>query len=188
MNLIEKAVLPLKVDAIERATKEAKEYVAKITAALEAADGDVNIVAPYPFMHSGLNQFQRMAALRRHEQVHALVTADPNRKSRHGMNDPYYAVMDEAKINRFIQDRIDGAIADYDSFVAKLITKIGDVTSARLSGNHVWSYSILIVTKPDGEEQAWKTQQIVNVSKLGRYFNQWPSRKMKRVPKLEEAA
>jgi hypothetical protein len=35
------------------------------------------------------------------------------------------------------------------------------------------------VTK-GGTVERWKTQQIVNVSRLGKLFNQWPTRQLQR--------
>ena len=87
--------------------------------------------------------------------------------------------MSEAKIDRFVAARKEQAAAEYDAFIAKLVKKIGPVVTAELDGNHVWSHSILTVVLKSGEQQRWKTQQITNISKYGKHFNQWPSRKMK---------
>ena len=43
----------------------------------------------------------------------------------------------------------------------------------------MWSYSFLYVTTPSNGDQCWKTQQIINQSKLGKLFNQFPTRKIK---------
>ena len=94
------------------------------------------------------------------------------------MNDPVPVKMDREEIARFIKNSKEEAAAQYDAFVAKLIRKIGVVETAELTGNHVWSYSYLNVTKADGTKESWKTQMIVNVSKLGKLFNQWPTRKV----------
>lgn len=82
---------------------------------------------------------------------------------------------------RFIKAAKEEANVSFDKYVAKMISKIGDVDSAELSNvyaNNVWGYSILTVVK-DGVKTNWKTQQIINCSKLGNLFNQWPTRKMK---------
>jgi hypothetical protein len=113
----------------------------------------------------------------------SLVTLHPARKMAPGL-----ASRIVGKVRRFIKQRMEWAAADYDAFVIKLVKKIGEVKKAELHGNHVWGYSTLIVTIPDGEVQAWKTQQIVNHSKLGKPFNQWPTRRMKKVPDLKKKA
>jgi uncharacterized protein YfeS len=70
---------------------------------------------------------------------------------------------------------------DFDSYATKLAKKIDlHIISARLEGQ-LWSYSYLTVTVDvNGEEenQVWKTQMILNVSCLGKLFNQWPTRKV----------
>lgn len=48
MNAIEKAVSPLKTDAVERAEQAAKEMVKKIEESLAAVGWDMDKVAPYP--------------------------------------------------------------------------------------------------------------------------------------------
>jgi hypothetical protein len=82
-------------------------------------------------------------------------------------------------VERFITRAKEDAAAQYDSYVQKLIGKIGEVTAASLDGDHVWGFSYLTVTLPNGKKEVWKTQMIVNISKLGKLFNQFPTRKMK---------
>jgi hypothetical protein len=65
----------------------------------------------------------------------------------------------------------------YDAYVAKMISKVGEVTKANMqTASHVWGYSVLEVTTITGDEQIWTTQQIVNCSVHGKLFNQWPTR------------
>lgn len=81
----------------------------------------------------------------------------------------------------FLKETEESASLEFDKYVAKMISKIGEVESAELKSifdNDIWGYSFLNVVK-DGEAMSWKTQQIINVSKLGKMFNQWPTRKMK---------
>lgn len=82
------------------------------------------------------------------------------------------------KVERFVADAAKEAELAYTSFIAKLEKKVGECDSATLEGDHVWGHSTLIVVKGEQVER-WRTQQIVNVSKLGRPFNQWPTRKLK---------
>ena len=67
--------------------------------------------------------------------------------------------------------------SSFDAYVEKLISKIGDCDSAELTG-HLWTHSVLTIVKGSNTEQ-WKTQMIINVSCLGKLFNQFPTRKMK---------
>lgn len=89
-----------------------------------------------------------------------------------------YADIDSEKCKKFVEEARKNAAEQYDLFVEKLNQKIGVAITARLEGNHVWSYSFLYVTTPTGD-QCWKTQQIINQSKYGKLFNQFPSRKVK---------
>ncbi len=87
--------------------------------------------------------------------------------------------MDQNGIDRFISNSEQDAALQYDAFICKMVAKVGDVTDATLQGDHVWSHSILTVTLPDGSQQRWKTQQIVNYSVYGTPYLQWPSRIVK---------
>lgn len=175
MNKIEKAVMPLKKDAIKRAEQESLKIIEKVRKALEEAGNDLQIVAPYPdSMRMGRNEFM---AVQSKYKIYRYLTQ--NRGCTRRPKEPEYADMCQEYIDRFIEESKETAAFQYDTFVVKLIGKIGDVTKADLDGNHVWGYSFLNVVLPSGENQKWKTQQIVNISKLGRLFNQWPTRKVK---------
>ena len=69
------------------------------------------------------------------------------------------------------------------SFAAKLAGKVdGDsngasVVSATVSSVDLWSHSLLEVRLSDGSAQSWYTQMIINRSCLGKFFNQWPTRR-----------
>jgi hypothetical protein len=172
MNKIEKAVLPLKTDAIARAAQDAGALVAARLAKLEAAGWDLNEVAPKPSARN--DSRESYLGKQRLRQAYEMIVGHYTDGWR-DLAAPVYA--DEQKIGRFIELCKEGAAAQYDAFVAKLVTKIGPVTKANLNGNHVWACSILKVITESGETQNWKTQQIVNCSKLGTLFNQWPTRK-----------
>jgi hypothetical protein len=172
---IELAVAPLKDAAIERAEKDSLALIERCRQELEAGGFDLKVVAPYP-SSSGGGTFAYYMALARYQTFSAITKW---RKGSYNMAEPHYADINDTMCAKFVERRKREAAEQYDEFVAKLIGKIGHVKSADLDGNHVWSHSILTVTKLDGTIERWKTQQIVNVSKLGKHFNQWPTRKMK---------
>lgn len=179
VNCIAQAVAPLRADAIARAEKNARDRAEAILADLATYDWDLQKAAPYP--RSMMDRKAYVAQKRKRDIYNMLTSADGsrNRISR-SMNDPDYRLRDETKVNHFIEQCKEGAGLQYDAFVAKLTTKVGEgVTAATLNGNHVWGHSILLITKADGSTEKWKTQQIVNTSALGLLFNQWPSRKVK---------
>jgi hypothetical protein len=174
-NVIEKAVNPLKKDAMDRAEKFAKETIAQVEKELVAAGNDLKIAAPYPdSWNMGRNEY--MMKLARYKLFQSLTLW---RKSGIGSQDPCYADMDAARCADFVEGARKDAEEQYKAFVAKLNHKIGPAKAARLEGNHVWFHSHLFVTTAKGEKQIWKTQMIVNVSKLGKVFNQFPTRQVK---------
>jgi Asp-tRNA(Asn)/Glu-tRNA(Gln) amidotransferase A subunit family amidase len=173
-NAIEAAVAPLKNDAIARAEQEATALIERLAEKLAANDWNVDLVAPQPnSMRDGRETYLRKQAQRRlYSSLFESV------KCSRSMRDPFEVKRNPEREARFIDGAKVDAAAQYDAFVAKLTQKIGECDSAVLSGNHVWGQSILTVTKGESSER-WKTQMIVNVSKLGKLFNQWPTRKVK---------
>jgi hypothetical protein len=87
--------------------------------------------------------------------------------------------LSDERVARRVQQTRDAMATDFDGYVNKLSTKIGEgVVSAEITGR-LWDYSTLTVTKNDGSVERWRTQQIINVSCLGKLFNQWPTRRSK---------
>jgi hypothetical protein len=173
-NKIELAVMPLKTAAIERAEKEAKELVVRYVINLANVGYDLSKVAPYPKSTMSRNDYAIAMARRSTYHMITKVVSGSRR-----MNEPEIVEVIPEYVVKFIETTKKDAAEQYDAFVAKLIIKIGDVNEATLVGDHVWSYSILTVTKAFGNTEKWKTQMIVNISKLGKLFNQWPTRKVK---------
>lgn len=175
MNPIEKVVLPLKKDAMNRAEQFAKETIESVRERLAAVDNDLHIAAPYP--SSSIARHQWEAAYRRYKLFSSLTEWRPNQIVR--PNGTCYADVSEKLSAKFINDAREDAALKYDLYVAKLNKKIGPVQDARLEGNHVWSFSFLYVTTVANNKECWKTQTIINTSKLGKVFNQFPTRKVK---------
>ncbi len=175
-NPIAAAVLPLKEDAMKRAEEYAREIVAKVREDLKAAGNDLIVCAPYP---SG-NQ-SRASYFMMESRYRLFASLCVWRKSSYMMHEPHFADVDSNRVAKFIKEARENAAFQYEAFILKLIAKIGPVYSAKLSGNHVWSFSFLTVEKASGIQttEIWKTQQIINVSKLGKVFAQWPTRKVK---------
>lgn len=79
----------------------------------------------------------------------------------------------------YIGRAVEMAAFEYDMFVWKLNEKIGAHKAASLEGSHVWAESTLTITKDDDSEEKWKTKSIINYSKYGNPFNQYPTRLIK---------
>lgn len=175
MNAIEQAVEPLKQQAIDLAEQQAEKTIAIVSKELAAANNDLQICAPYPKAWATTNYH---VAVAKYRTFRMLATT---RKGSHYVNEPVLADMDSEKIAQFIKDAKEQAAESFNAYVAKLNAKIGPVQAARLSETQaLWSYSFLHVVLPSGETQIWKTQIICNVSKLGKVFNQFPTRKVKK--------
>lgn len=174
MNPIEEAVMPLKTEAIARAEKDAKELIARVKKHLAECGWNLDTAAPRP--NTNMGRITYMMKMGTHN-LYASIT-EPTWATR-SLRDPDTRRPSAKREARFIKDAMELAAAQYDAFVRKLVDKIGACDGATLHGSHVWGHSFLVVTKGPTVER-WKTQQIVNVSKLGKIFNQWPSRKLKR--------
>jgi hypothetical protein len=167
------AVWSLRDDATDHAESEAAAQVERIRTQLEAAGGDLNAVAPRPNSRTD-GRTEYLSKQARRATFSRVTKADPARPSRY--NDATdFVVMSADGIARFIAAQREEAALQYDMFICKLSGKIGQCDAATLEGNHIWSHSILTVTKGATVER-WKTQQILNVSKLGNVFPQWPTR------------
>lgn len=175
MEPVGKVVWPLKAAAVARAAVEAQKVVDRVREELEAAGWDRNAVAPYP-SRMAYGSFNYEIARSKY-QLFSSLTREP--KYTGSMNGPKIVEMCDEYVAKFIAGAERDAAEQYDAFTCKLVAKVGDVTEATLEGDHIWGFSLLTVTTVAGEKQVWKTQQIVNVSKLGKLFNQWPTRKMK---------
>lgn len=172
-----RVVHPLKVVAVAHAHKSAEKVVERVRADLEANGWDRVKAAPYPQSNMGRAAHQMDLA-----KYNLYSTLTETAKASHRMGEPQICTMSDSGIARFIAQAEKDAAFQYDAFICKLVAKVGEVIDARLEGDHVWSHSILYVTKREGGEtfgERWKTQQIVNFSKFGSGFYQWPTRKVK---------
>jgi hypothetical protein len=162
---IAQAVEPLRSAAVDHAAAQASDLAARALAAYEADPNGTNLT------------YQQICSMGRTER--ALHDAKVARLRSLTVAKGGRFVRDEQKVADFIEAAKLAANNHYTSFIQKLEQKVGEHAAASLEGNHVWSSSILTVTKVDGSTEKWFTQQIMNVSKLGRPYPQWPSRKVK---------
>lgn len=176
-NPIVAAVMPLIDEARERGQRMAEDLIEQVRLDLAAAGNDVQQFAPYPrSTQHRRKDYERM--LMRYQLVRAITKPPAGFVApvRHGA--PEYREISGEACKHFIDQSRREAAEQYEAFVEKLVEKIGSCDSATLVGSHVWSSSLLTVRKGQRYEY-WRTKQIVNVSKLGRLFNQWPTRKIK---------
>jgi hypothetical protein len=178
-NPVYLAVMPLKEAAIARAEKHANEQVTSMTEALKTADWRINVVAPRPNSYR-MSRFEYKQCAGRRSMFDSITTDRKGQSVLMRYEDTERRVdLCDKRIANFISCAKKDAAAQYDAFVEKLVAKVGDVTAATLAGCHVWGHSVLTVVTAAGESQRWQTQMIMNVSCLGKLFNQWPTRKLK---------
>lgn len=80
--------------------------------------------------------------------------------------------------SEFVRNAEESAHVDYRSWVVKMASKVGkNVVSANMKGDP-WESSTLVVVTDDGEKQVWNTRMIINHSKYGKVFHQFPSRRI----------
>lgn len=170
------AVEPLLKDAEDAAAIAANEIIQKAMTDLESHGWDVEKCAPWPSsvgFKFGTPEYHSMKS--KHTLYRSLTRAvNPS----YVIGAPDIVVADQERHALFVKEARRNAAHQYESFICKLEDKIGGHSEAVLEGSHIWGYSILTVTTPEGV-QRWKTQTIINVSKLGKLFNQYPSRKVK---------
>lgn len=147
-------------------------------AQLEAAGWDIAVAAPRPRSNMPRTEYMRMKGLR--ESLYSITKIDESRYPngrRYGMNDPEYVVLCEDRIKALLHSTRAQTSMSFDSYVAKLAMKCGPgVILAECSGGSIWNDSLLTVTYEDGRRVIWHTMCILNVSVLGKVFNQWPTR------------
>ena len=173
------AVEPLLSQAEEAAEQYANKIIKNVMDDLATNGWDLQKCAPWPStvgIRMDHHDYQRMKAK---QSLYMSLTADNNPPNRsYQVGAPNIVKADPERQRLFIKEARCNAAHQYESFICKLEDKIGSHSAAELDGSHIWGHSILTVTTPEGI-QRWKTQTIINVSKLGKLFNQYPTRKVK---------
>jgi hypothetical protein len=179
-NPIAEAIAPQKTECVDRAEKAFINYVENTIKPLLAEHGyDINKAAPRP---SGMRDSRASYVFKQNfrAQIQNITESANNNEwgyRKHG--DPELVRISEERYARAIEQVRKDAGASFDAYVAKLTAKIGAGPVEASVVGRLWDYSILTVTMADGSIQKWRTQQILNVSCLGKVFNQWPTRRMK---------
>lgn len=182
-EIIGGAVAHLREPAMQRAEEECRNQVEHYRLALAASDWDLEVAYPYPdSMRVGGGEFRSMVA--RRNMAQRLTTPDAGRNSQfcRRPRDPHYRTWSPEAVEQLVTQARELAAQQYEAFIAKLVGKVeadGPVVEAILTGEHVWGRSILTVCHADGSVHKWHTEMIINTSKLGTLFNQWPTRKIK---------
>lgn len=171
-------VEPYRKAAVDAAIEKANEVVANLAKQLEQNGWDLNKVAPSPSTRGNITRKEYRAQQERFNFVVSLVKSTSNKY--YMKNEPYIVEMCPKKIEFYMHCTKLEAEAQYTKYIYKLTSRIGELVSAELDPNfrNLWYESHLIITRKDGTKETWKTKQIINVSCLGKLFNQWPTRKV----------
>ena len=179
MTPIATAVEVLKAPAVEAAREKARSILAAMKKQFEENGWDLNRVAPRPTIRDSRADYKSKTARRTRFEMVTLSHPDSPASYR-SSDEPRLRVWSPEAADKFVEDAARDAAIEFDKYVYKLQKKVGDVVDAKVTlCSGLWYQSILSVTKADNTAQNWKTQCIINVSKLGLVFNQWPTRLMK---------
>lgn len=175
-TVVAAAVEPLRAAAILRAQDYTRDRIAHYKQQLAANGWDVNAVAPRPHSRMSRSAYAQAGALRAFvTSIVDFVVAPPARTKDAPVIVEASPEREEHMINRAGRD----ASEDFDVYVNKLADKAGDgVVDAAITGCSLWEGSLLTVVYADRTTAVWKTQQIINISVLGKMFNQWPTRRL----------
>jgi hypothetical protein len=165
-DVVYQAVLPLKKAAQDRAEEQLRKAFANAGKLLARAEFKLSVVAPEPTEKYGSLEYD--AALARRSFFASFTKPVANGSD--------VVSVDLERIEQKVELERVMAGMSFDSFVHKLNLKINDTTlKATLSGSP-WSGSTLMVETKNKGTQVWYTKVIVNCSKLGKVFNQFPTR------------
>lgn len=168
-------IMPMKVNALELTEQRTRARIAALLTKLEENGGDMKIA--FPFNYSDYSDAGKEARAL-NEQVRRFTkdTEEVLSVDKYRTNN-YRRVANEEGIEHFVQNMRDLSANQYDAFICKMVGKVGEVDTASIEGNHVWGNSVLTVAK-GATTEVWHTQMIMNFSKYGLAFNQFPSRKI----------
>lgn len=175
-TVLERQLDKVRNEALQRAEAFARRQLEYVEAALQVAGMDLNVFAPRPNSHMSRSEY--FAATTKRAQA-VLMTERVGGASSRRHTDPHIVCFTDKSRQLYINDARRETEIAFDAFVVKLNARVGAHVACTVETgptNNPWGYSIISVTAPDGTVTRWKTQQILNVSKLGKLFNQWPTR------------
>lgn len=165
----------------------------RIVEKIEAHGWDLNAAFPTRYTSSH-NRHDRIAAQRTRDEHYAacVVTTNDPEKDPYGYgasipNTPTWVVLKDRDELAAARDKKAAAYARkfIDAYAVKLTAKVArddvryEIATVEYDGTaDPFSRSRLIVTG-SGARMVWNTRCIINVSCLGKVFNQWPTRKVR---------
>ncbi len=155
----------------KRAEEEATKHIDYLLDELKKANWDLDVIAPLP------DSIKRFSSWGTDSAKRNLFTSITDQATS-SVSFKYSGIRKKSasKRTKYINNAIANAAESYDNYVGKMVVKIGKpVVSATFTGDP-WHGSLLTVVTSDGGKQVWNTKMILNYSKYGAMFNQFPSR------------
>ncbi len=164
-------ITPMKEAAVARAVEYAEVRLRELAQGWIGTD--LNSLRPNARMSKGEYQ-----AAQQHYTLATRLMVVQKHEGIQRMNTPVIAIrINPHALAKLVKEAGEDAALAFDAYVAKLSAKVGACDSATVEGP-LWLTSVLTVSKGEKTER-WSTKQIINVSSLGKLFNQWPTRLMK---------
>lgn len=135
----------------------------------------------YDYPGSSLSRNRYLEQVRRYELAKAYTEPKPDVIQRGGWNSPLIVQVKPgvpAKLHAKAAEMAKAALIGYAEKLGAKIDASGieEVVYVKyVGGTNVWGWSHVVV---NWNEQFWRTKMIVNVSCLGKPFNQWPTRQV----------
>ena len=171
MKTIREAVSTQRQEVVDMAKNKMARLIERHKDELMKADMKYFAYAPRPSAGRDANYKEKLAL---HLFIRQIVSVESNTPATvESVADGF----NQQGIDRLIEQAGKEAAQGFEAYIKKLESKVGKYDSVDYFGD-LFSFSVLKVTK-DGVSESWKTQMIMNVSKYGKLFNQYPTRKVK---------
>lgn len=166
-KVLVKELETIRKEYVQVATQRTKEFVKMKLADLKNQGNDLSKLLP---KNIRTGEGKQLSIL------YNMITKQKGKRV--SLRDPDIRMVDKKGVDRYVKIGTQQAEDNFDAFVNKMVEKVGPVKKADLTGQ-IWTNALLTVTTKDNKTEKWKTQIILNFSKYGKMFNQFPTRKQK---------
>lgn len=181
VKILEEALAPLlnhSVAVTRLATEQKLEIIRK---RFETHGWDAGKAFPYPESRLSRAEFAEAKAL--YDFARAVTRSDTERQGVFA-TDPVFRLWDASAADRALALAKRTVREEFEAFVAKLAGKLGngvaEIKCRTPAPDGLWAFSEVEVKRANGTFETWRTQVVLNTSKYGRPFLQWPTRKISR--------
>jgi hypothetical protein len=177
LEILRQTTTPMRLATIELAEQRTRARAASVYSRIASMGGDIHAAYPYPNPRLGDRAYHENKSAYLFAMSIVALDFTKNSPIRHH-TDPLFVVPCDDSLNKVVAEERKSADEQFEAYLVKLAGKTGPVANATLhaSGAGVWEQSTLVVTRPDGTTAVFITKRIINVSKLGKLFYQWPTR------------